>query len=1085
MKFGKQIQAEQVPGWSAYYLDYKFLKKIISSLTANRPASEAAALALGVRPADILKPISQNRTPAIRVSVLAQPDTSNPVELITQDEPEEPPISSTLQQDDDRGSDFQAHKAAFFFKLERELEKINTFYLQKEAELKLRLETLLSKRRAAAMRGLPDTSEETTVNHVEWSAVEEGFRLLERDLGKLQQFIEMNATGFRKILKKWDKRSRSTTKELYLTRQVEVQPVFNRQLISELSDTVASCLLDITDLSASLKLEGPAAHDVVSFIEKNMYAGPFRDFEHDLRRAVENSDEASIKDLVHHSDLLGIQNGGRINVTRVLWRVIVDAPPELADLVLASITVPFDFDFVDDINGRTCIHEAAASGALRLVNMCLEKSSQPEKLDVYGRSAMHYAAMHGYAHVCKRLLEASLPPHVLDVDNCSPLVYATLRGSPECVQVLLCDQCISPSFTALNDNLIPLALASEHGHLEIVSLLLKRGARCMPNSNGQYPIHLAARDDKYHEWTPLFHAARQGRASCLRILLEAGVRMDLADEVGHQAVHYAAWYGHRESVEILIEAAAKVPHATEIVSLGPKSPLDKAEMQVDSEFDQIPSLSLPPPIMPHRVYGHNYLDRNYLVEVTVNNNLFQGAGVTLHPRLTSSIIAPNLSLPSSKPLKMVITAGPGVNAAPYSILLPQMEDCDVFVFQSPSLKGLSLELSIYPNFGTKTIGRAIAHPSVFQGLDGVSDVTLPILDTRLHSIGEVTVSINVITPFQGVTLEVGGAVETYWKSMAIPRGTPSNSQTSLPWQQSPRSLDSTYTSPSIHSNPPSPLHTLTLSSLIGNHVHITVQVTRDLHSVIFGDYLLPETSFDLGVSDVNLEQFQALASRLERDNKSLRTAVSAQEWSRMLSHSMITLADVMQVLPTQLGLTLELALPARRRDRGSIRCQVDLNEAVDSVLRTIRQTSSALGGAFARRRIAFTSFSPQVCVALNWKQPNYPVFFSSQCGQIDQGQRVSTGYRADDTSPGCHYWSSSVAAGVDFAKRNNLLGVFFDPKLLLQVPSLIQGIRDAGLVVGFCDSPLAIAEPLEGKNVDAYIRDGIVVYMDHSTSDQF
>jgi CDK inhibitor PHO81 len=41
----------------------------------------------------------------------------------------------------------------------------------------------------------------------------------------------MNATGFRKILKKWDKRSRSTTKELYLARQVEVQPVFNRQVI--------------------------------------------------------------------------------------------------------------------------------------------------------------------------------------------------------------------------------------------------------------------------------------------------------------------------------------------------------------------------------------------------------------------------------------------------------------------------------------------------------------------------------------------------------------------------------------------------------------------------------------------------------------------------------------------------------------------------------------------------------------------------------------------------------------------------------------------------------------------------------------
>ena len=126
-------------------------------------------------------------------------------ELITRDDPDGLRILSAIQQQDDRGPDFQEHKAAFFFKLERELEKvrvskglrymrlnviwsfkINTFYLQKEAELKLRLETLLSKRRAAATRGLPDTSGETATNHVEWSAVEEGFRLLERDLGKLQ-----------------------------------------------------------------------------------------------------------------------------------------------------------------------------------------------------------------------------------------------------------------------------------------------------------------------------------------------------------------------------------------------------------------------------------------------------------------------------------------------------------------------------------------------------------------------------------------------------------------------------------------------------------------------------------------------------------------------------------------------------------------------------------------------------------------------------------------------------------------------------------------------------------------------------------
>lgn len=66
--------------------------------------------------------------------------------------------------------------------------------------------------------------------------MEEAWRLFEKDLGKLQQFIDINATGFRKILKKWDKRSKSNTKELYLERQVEIQPCFNREVSSHSLD---------------------------------------------------------------------------------------------------------------------------------------------------------------------------------------------------------------------------------------------------------------------------------------------------------------------------------------------------------------------------------------------------------------------------------------------------------------------------------------------------------------------------------------------------------------------------------------------------------------------------------------------------------------------------------------------------------------------------------------------------------------------------------------------------------------------------------------------------------------------------------
>jgi CDK inhibitor PHO81 len=173
LQFGKQLQAERIPGWSAYYLDYKALKKIISSFS-KKGESEA------------IPQIPEAHTP---LSILNQSDS-------------QPPLQTLASADDERGPVFQRHKAFFFFKLERELDKvdnspmtpspaltgsqINTFYLQKEAELKLRLETLLSKRQSAAKHIVPSDSPRGAIDHAEWKAVEEGFQIFQRDLDKLQ-----------------------------------------------------------------------------------------------------------------------------------------------------------------------------------------------------------------------------------------------------------------------------------------------------------------------------------------------------------------------------------------------------------------------------------------------------------------------------------------------------------------------------------------------------------------------------------------------------------------------------------------------------------------------------------------------------------------------------------------------------------------------------------------------------------------------------------------------------------------------------------------------------------------------------------
>lgn len=1131
MKFGKRIQAQQIPGWAPYYLDYKFLKKIISSLAANRPASEAAALALGVRPP------SSPQAFVVPDTTTQLPLSPTPQLGLSTASPGQPPFFPASDYDAGRGPDFKAHKAAFFFKLERELEKINAFYLQKEAELKLRMETLLSKRRAAAARGMRDSGDSNSVsfqNRVEWNAVEEGFRLLERDLGKLQQFVEVNAEGFRKILKKFDKRSTSTTKELYLARQVDVQPVFNRQLISELANTVATCLLDITDLSSGLGFEGRNASDIFAqqiLAERgpNQTYGPFGELEGNLRKAIAAGDPDAIKDCVRYADMFREQQGDADsianvngNITRILWNAIIDAPPDFADLILASLSTPFDYHFVDDIHGRSLLHEAAIAGVVRLVDLCLQNGVPVDKADLYGRTALHYAAIHGHAAVCRQLLQASVPPNTLDRDNCSPLVYSTTKGHVECVRVLLEEGRVTAESTA-SGNFSPLSLAAEAGHVEVVILLLKHHFTSSKNTNGEYPMHLAAQKghaeickllldsrgwdipDKYHEWTPLFHAARYGHADCVRVLLENGAQVNLRDEFGHSVAHYAAWYGHVGCLNLLLEASTEDTGASltfypASTNLSPSSRMDDDSTSFDADMDMIPSLSLPPPIMPHRVYGHNYLVNNSLVQIFIgrwSQALPNVPSVRLHHRLMSPVFKDEYTL-STSPLKLVMTTRSQITTVPYSMTLPPQPGEGFFSFQVPSSCDLTLEFSVYPNFGTKTIGRAVALPSLFAGVENNQSFTLPILDHRLHTIGELDFQINLIKPFDGVTLEVGGDVETYWKSteimsiassMGMGMGPTSGGRSPLRPANQPGSA---HTSPGLSTILPAGSQALTQSALHGAYLHVVVQVTRDLHPVVFSEWLVPGSITELGVADVTLAQFDELARASGRtyDVVAAGIEVNMDNVPSILSSCMTSLEALLKTLPASFNLVLELAYPAQGTvQQLSLGRRLDLNSFVDAVLRTIYGVSATVGTTQPRRKVAFLSFAPDVCSSLNWKQPNYPVFFASQCGKngiSGHSSHLAAGSAGDDQR------TLSIGSAVEFAKSNNLLGVFIDADLLIRVPSAVDGIRSAELIVGVLGGPehftqtqahAAYTNTNERHAVDAYFDRGTMTFVDRSGRD--
>jgi CDK inhibitor PHO81 len=698
------------------------------------------------------------------------------------------------------------------------------------------------------------------------------------------------------------------------------------QLITEFADTVAACLVNLTNMGTDVPLlKGSNDPDPLLseriVRERASQSRAFVDLESDLRKAVAARDANAIQlALVQGSELAKLPDG-RTHVTRISWKAAIEAPQDLADLIMTSPNSVCDFHFVDDINGRTCLHGAAAAGELRMVNLCLEHNVEVNRKDVYGRTALHYSSMGGYVDICTRLLDAGADPSSVDRDNFSPLYYAVINGRLECLRVLLKVGKVGLEHTLSDAN--PLALACQSGHLDVTILLLQYGAKNLPNTNGEYPLHLAAKEghvevckllcvktketldtpDKYSEWTPLFHAANNGHEGCVKVLLQAGCNPLATDELGRPAIYYAAWFGHIACTFLLYGAVSTSPRR-QMSSPRPREPPPSAGRMSPFDLgpdavgpDTIPSLSLPPPIMPFRIYGHNYLEKSYLVQLALGQPFSPYTTKPSQPpiEITPWTTDPDLRRPhphAPPSLKLVMSSRSGKSSVPFTLTIPLSDHQDTLSFQIQNLDELSLEFSFYPNFGSKTIGRAAILPSAFQGIQDTRVINLPVLDHRLHIIGRLTIEVCIISPFQDVALQVGGSVETYWKSSAqysALGGLGSTLNVS-------RLIAPTHTSPLLHrsatANTPG---SVTISSLSGDYLHVVVQVTRDLVPVVYSKWRLPVNGVDVGVCSVSATQFSSIAVGKGLALNSMHTPGTVREWAAVLQTAMLTLEHLLKV----------------------------------------------------------------------------------------------------------------------------------------------------------------------------------------------
>lgn len=594
--------------------------------------------------------------------------------------------------------------------------------------------------------------------------------------------------------------------------------------------------------------------------------------------------------------------------------------------------------------------------------------------------------------------------NLIDHDNFTPLIHSIIHGHIDCIQRLLARSArIDPVSDADH---VPLNLACEHSSEAVVELLLQHGAQILPDAEGLYPQHLVARSgktsqlllllkqfgadldqiDKLYGWTPLVHAASEGNVDCLQALLKVGVDVNIVDEKDLPAMYYAAWEGHLECMKLLTPFNTRI-RASPLISQ-PLGPMDSSSapgpMSLDP--DAIPILELPPPIIPLRRYGHNFLDTKTVVQISFDDTqeqplIFFQDGKYPAARLT---ISSKLS-----------------DLIPKNIILPFQEDTRIVSFQVDNLDTFSLDFDVFPTYGAKIIAKTVVLPSAFKTQQGgIAKCCLPLFDPRLRAIGQISFSTQVIKPFKGQPLEITD-FETYWKA---------TSQFNQPTNA-----------------------VVTGSSLSGDYVRLFVQYTSDGIPVIWPQWTINCGGLDLPLCRLSLQQFSAITaqnpSRAALPSLSSKSVENIAEVYHILATAGITLKDALAILPRGINVNLQILYPTQEEEKAlAIGPALDVNVFVDAILTIVFDHARAQRAQFqspdVARSMVFSSYNPRLCTALNWKQPNFPVFLCNDLGREDnilEENMIRTSGRR----------STSIKEVVRIAQGNNFMGLICYSRLLV------------------------------------------------------
>ena len=212
------------------------------------------------------------------------------------------------------------------------------------------------------------------------------------------------------------------------------------------------------------------------------------------RVLLEHGADTEARDYTRRTPLSLVSEYGRVEVARVLFKHGADLKvrdyrgytPLFRALLTEQVEVArLLLDYGADMNARDCngltpLELELSRGHAEVARMLLEHTD-PNDADTEGRTQLHLTSEYGSVEAARVLLEHGLDANARDINNATPLHLASsyspnhARGKiPDVVRLLL--QYGSDVHARDSKGRTPFMRAAEHGHHEVMELLLQNGA---------------------------------------------------------------------------------------------------------------------------------------------------------------------------------------------------------------------------------------------------------------------------------------------------------------------------------------------------------------------------------------------------------------------------------------------------------------------------------------------------------------------------------------------------------------------------------------------------------------------------------